>query len=73
MPDPEQLDDFLEVLETAGSPANNTALRQALRGLFGTSHGQHGSTTGLTTRHAKLAVGAASTLAVFFETHEQTK
>lgn len=45
-----------------------------LRGLYGTGHGQHGSTAGLTTRHAKLAVGAASTLAVFlFETHEQTK
>lgn len=45
-----------------------------LRGLYGTGHGQHGSTTGLTTRHAKLAVGAASTLAIFlFETHEQAK
>lgn len=45
-----------------------------LRGLYGTGHGQHGSTPGLSTRHAKLAVGAASTLAVFlFETHEQTK
>jgi len=45
-----------------------------LRGLYGTGHGQHGSTSGLTTRHAKLAVGAASTLAVFlFETHEQMK
>ena len=45
-----------------------------LRGLYGTGHGQHGATSGLTTRHAKLAVGAASTLAVFlFETHEQTK
>lgn len=45
-----------------------------LRSLYGTGHGQHGSTSGLTTRHAKLAVGAASTLAVFlFETHEQTK
>lgn len=45
-----------------------------LRGLYGTGHGQHGSCTGLTTRHAKLAVGAASTLAVFlFETHDQTK
>lgn len=45
-----------------------------LRGLYGTGHGQHGSTAGLTTRHAKLAVGAASTLAVFLlETHEQTK
>ncbi len=45
-----------------------------LRGLYGTGHGQHGSTSGLTTRHAKLAIGAASTLVVFlFETHEQTK
>lgn len=45
-----------------------------LRSLYGTGHGQHGSTTGLTTRHAKLAVGAAATLAIFlFETHEQTK
>lgn len=45
-----------------------------LRGIYGTGHGQHGSASGLTTRHAKLAVGAASTLAVFlFETHEQTK
>ena len=45
-----------------------------LRGLYGTGHGQHGSSFGLATRHAKLAVGAASTLVVFlFETHEQTK
>ena len=45
-----------------------------LRNLYGTGHGQHGSASGLTTRHAKLAVGAALTLAVFlFETHEQTK
>jgi len=45
-----------------------------LRGLYGTGHGQHGSTSGLTAHHAKLAVGAASTLSVFlFETHEQTK
>ena len=45
-----------------------------LRGLYGTGHGKHGSTSGLTSRHAKLAVGAASTLTVFlFETHEQTK
>lgn len=43
-----------------------------LRGLYGTGHGQHATTSGLTSRHAKLAVGAASTLAIFlFETHEQ--
>ena len=45
-----------------------------LRGLYGTGHGKHGSTSGLGTRHAKLAVGAAATLAVFlFETHKETK
>ena len=45
-----------------------------LRGLYGTGHGKHGSASGLSTRHAKLAVGTASTLAVFlFETHEQSK
>jgi hypothetical protein len=42
-----------------------------LRGLYGTGHGQHPAASGLTSRHAKLAVGAASTLAIFlFETHE---
>lgn len=45
-----------------------------LRGLYGTGHGKHGSATGLGTRHAKLAVGAAATLTVFlFETHMETK
>lgn len=45
-----------------------------LRGLYGTGHGKHGKATGLSPRHAKLAVGAASTLATFlFETHKETK
>lgn len=45
-----------------------------LRGLYGTGHGKHGSASGLSTRHAKLAVGAAATLTVFlFETHKETK
>jgi len=45
-----------------------------LRGLYGTGHGQHGTTAGLAPRHAKPAVGAAASLAMFpFETHEQTK
>jgi hypothetical protein len=43
-----------------------------LSGLYGTGHGQHAAASGLKSRHAKLAVGAASTLAIFlFETHEQ--
>lgn len=42
-----------------------------LRNQYGTGHGKHAKTKGLTARHAKLAVGAASTLAVFlFETHQ---
>lgn len=45
-----------------------------LRNLYGTGHGKHGQTTGVKPRHAKLAVGAASTFATFlFETHQETK
>ena len=41
-----------------------------LRNLHGTGHGKAARAKGLTSRHAKLAVGAASTLAVFLtETH----
>ena len=42
-----------------------------LRNLYGTGHGKNGSAKGLTTRHARLAAGAATTLAVFlFDTHD---
>jgi hypothetical protein len=58
------------LLSNLGTIGNGLA---ELRGLYGTGHGKHGSTTGLGARHAKLAVGAASTLAVFlFETHKET-
>ena len=41
-----------------------------LRNHYGTGHGKAAGTKGLQARHAKLAVGAASTLAVFLaETH----
>lgn len=41
-----------------------------LRNLYGTGHGKGGSVRGLSPRHARLAVGAAGTLATFlFETH----
>ena len=41
-----------------------------LRNQYGTGHGKESNARGLTPRHAKLAVGAASTLAVFLaETH----
>lgn len=41
-----------------------------LRNHYGTGHGKHAGTKGLQARHARLAVGAASTLAAFLaETH----
>ncbi len=59
------------LLSNLGAIGNGLA---ELRGLYGTGHGKHGSTTGLSARHAKLAVGAAATLVVFlFETHKETK
>jgi len=43
-----------------------------LRNLYGTGHGKHGGSKGLSSRHARLAVGAAATLATFlFETHNE--
>lgn len=58
------------LLSNLGTIGNGLA---ELRGLYGTGHGKHGSATGLRARHAKLAVGAAATLAVFlFETHKET-
>ncbi len=45
-----------------------------LRNQYGTGHGKLGANKGLQPRHAKLAVGAASTLAVFLmETHKVKK
>jgi hypothetical protein len=45
-----------------------------LRNLYGTGHGKDGTFRGLSPRHARLAVGAATTLATFlFETHESRK
>jgi hypothetical protein len=42
-----------------------------LRNLYGTGHGKVGRATGLSARHARLAVGSAATLATFLlETHE---
>jgi len=45
-----------------------------LRGLYGSGHGKHGTTKGLKARHAQLAAGASSTLAVFlFQTYMEQK
>jgi hypothetical protein len=43
-----------------------------LRNLYGTGHGKVGKSKGLSARHARLAVGIASTLVTFlFETHKE--
>jgi len=43
-----------------------------MRSLYGTGHGKEGRSKGVSPRHAKLAVGAASTLVTFvFETHQE--
>ncbi len=45
-----------------------------LRGLYGTGHGRDGRARGISPRHARLAVGAASTLVMFlFETDSETR
>jgi hypothetical protein len=45
-----------------------------LRNHYGTGHGKSGSQKGLSARHARLAVGAATTLAIFlFDTFEDRK
>jgi len=42
-----------------------------LRGFYGSGHGRHGRARSLSTRHARLAAGAAATLATFlFDTHK---
>ncbi len=59
------------LLSNLGTIGNGLA---ELRGLYGTGHGKHGKASGLSPRHAKLAVGAAATLVTFlFETHKETK
>ena len=44
-----------------------------IRNLYGSGHGKHGRVNKVKPRHAKLAVGAATTLVVFlYETHLET-
>jgi hypothetical protein len=59
------------LLSNLGTIGNGLA---ELRGLYGTGHGKDGKSSSLPARHAKLAVGAASTLVTFlFDTHKETK
>lgn len=54
-----------------GNLATVTQSLAELRNLYGTGHGKSAKSKGLTPRHAKLAAGAATALAIFlFETHE---
>ena len=56
------------LLNNLGSIGNQLA---ELRNQFGTGHGRSTDHVGLPARHAKLAIGAAATLAVFlYECHE---
>jgi hypothetical protein len=57
------------LLMNLASVANGMA---EVRNMYGTGHGKSAKTKGLQTRHARLAIGAASTLAVFlYETHQE--
>lgn len=73
---PEDIPEHVRGVETIRRLLSNlstavTGLAQ-IRNLYGTGHGRHGSRRGLSARHAKLAAGAASSLAVFLlETHEE--
>lgn len=58
------------LLNNLGSIGNQLA---ELRNQYGTGHGRPIDHVGLPARHAKLAIGAAATLAVFlYESHEST-
>lgn len=60
------------IRKVLGSLAGVVAGTAELRNLYGTGHGKAASVSGLGPRHARLAVGAASTLAVFiFETYNE--
>ncbi len=75
---PDDIPDQAKAAETIKRLLSNLAtITQGiaeLRNQYGTGHGKISGSKGLTSRHAKLAVGAASTLAVFFaETHQVRK
>jgi hypothetical protein len=60
-------DTIKRLLSNLGTVSDGLA---ELRNLHGTGHGKDASTVGLELRHARLAVGAATTLAVFlWESH----
>jgi hypothetical protein len=63
------IESIQKILSNLGAIAQGLS---ELRNLYGSGHGKHGKSKGLSPRHARLAVGAASTLAMFLiETHEE--
>jgi hypothetical protein len=62
------------IRRTLGSLGGIVVGLAELRNSYGTGHGKPMGSGGLRPRHARLAVGAASTLAAFlFETYEQRR
>ena len=62
-------DNIKQILSNLATITNGIA---ELRNSYGTGHGKDSKAKGLSSRHAKLAVGAASTLAVFLlEAHNE--
>ncbi len=75
---PDDIPDSAKGAETIRRMLNNMSTivqgMAELRGLYGTGHGKDGRARGITPRHARLAVGAASTLVTFlFETDSETR
>jgi len=75
---PERFDDNVKgsqaIKRVLSSFANVTQGMAELRALYGTGHGKAGKYKAIEPRHAKLAVGAATTLAIFlFETCNKVK
>lgn len=73
---PNDIDSEAKASETIKKLLSNLATITSgiaeLRNKYGTGHGKTANTKGLSSRHAKLAVGAAATLAVFLvETHHE--
>jgi hypothetical protein len=67
--DADEAEAIRRILGNLGSIAGGIA---ELRNAYGTGHGRASGQAGLRSRHARLAVGAASTLVVFlFDTYEQ--
>ena len=73
---PEDIPESAKGIKTIKAVLGNLAMisqgMAELRNLYGTGHGRHGAHKRLPLRHARLAVGAASTLTVFlFETYSE--